>query len=145
MGDLSRNFDSSEFACNCGCGLDSVDPALLYALQALRDTVGKPMIITSGCRCASHNINIGGSKASYHLLGKAADFTIPGLTTREMLDAAMGIPHIRGGGVGYYPESHFIHIDTRRYKARWSRIKGEYYPGVVEPDKFEQLKKDGVV
>ena len=54
MGDLSKNFNRSEFACkgkNC-CGHSAaVHPDLVDALQALRDRIGKPLSITSGFRC----------------------------------------------------------------------------------------------
>ena len=39
MAKLSKNFDSSEFACKCGCGYDTPDPELIRMLQAARDNV----------------------------------------------------------------------------------------------------------
>ena len=68
MGDLSRNFDRSEFACRCGCGLDRIDPALIANLQHSRDTTGLTYTIASGCRCVKHNASTpGSSKISAHL------------------------------------------------------------------------------
>lgn len=73
MAKLSKNFDSSEFACKCGCGYDTPDPELIRMLQAARDLYGKPMIISSGCRCIKHNRAVGGAANSAHITGKAAE------------------------------------------------------------------------
>lgn len=80
MGDLSPHFDSSEFACQCGCGFgnncDDVSPALLEKLEAMRPLTG-PMKVNSGCRCKKHNAEIGGSLSSAHTFGMAADIACP--------------------------------------------------------------------
>ncbi len=71
MGDLSKNFNRSEFACkgkNC-CGHSAaVHPDLVDALQALRDHIGKPLSITSGFRCNRHNKAVGGAEQSFQRL-----------------------------------------------------------------------------
>jgi hypothetical protein len=56
---LSKNFNSIEFACPC-CGRWKVDPELVQKLQQLRDHLGYPIIITSGYRCPRYNNSIGG-------------------------------------------------------------------------------------
>ena len=60
-------FTSEEFTCKCGCGLDKVSPEFLWKLNLLRDRVGFPLIVVSGCRCEQHNIDEGGEKNSDHL------------------------------------------------------------------------------
>lgn len=74
MGDLTDNFSRSEFACQCGCGFDKIEPAFVAKLQKLRDKIGRIKII-SGCRCKKHNKSkaVQGSKNSRHLVGIAAD------------------------------------------------------------------------
>lgn len=68
MGDLTKNFDRSEFFCKCGCGLDRIAPELIANLQHSRDAVGIPFEIASGCRCVAHNSKTpGSSKISAHL------------------------------------------------------------------------------
>ncbi len=73
MGDLTEHFSRSEFACKCGCGRADVDPRLVSRLEALRRALGRPLIITSGVRCESHNAAVGGRPTSAHLKGTAAD------------------------------------------------------------------------
>ena len=65
MGDLTKNFSRSEFACPC-CGLDTIDPDLVDILQHSRDAVGLPYPINSGCRCQKHNRDVGGVASSAH-------------------------------------------------------------------------------
>jgi uncharacterized protein YcbK (DUF882 family) len=117
MTKLTENFNRSEFACNCGCGLDTVDSETVRILQEIRDHYNKPITINSGCRCKEYNDLIGGSKNSQHVKCRAVDFYIKGEDTFELY------VHVRDtypdiGGIGRYPN--FIHIDTRTgYKARW--------------------------
>ena len=117
MGDLSTNFSRKEFACNCGCGFDTVSEKLVKALQTLRDIVGKPIIITSACRCEKQNKNVGGKKDSQHLLGTAADIQVDGMSTLRLATLAETIPAFAKGGVGLYKT--FLHVDVRNGRARW--------------------------
>jgi uncharacterized protein YcbK (DUF882 family) len=47
----------------------------MYKLELLRDDYGKPMIVTSGYRCPTHNERVGGVSGSLHTLGRATDVT----------------------------------------------------------------------
>ena len=90
MGDLTNNLSRHEFACKCGCGQDTIDYALVEAIQqasdwfydqlTLHQQVGDvdlmSITINSGNRCLKHNIAEGGSKFSRHMDGRAADFKI---------------------------------------------------------------------
>ena len=46
---------------------------------------------------------------SYHIKGKAIDFRIAGVPLTKVKAAA---ENLSNGGVGYYPTSNFIHVDT---------------------------------
>lgn len=87
MGDLTPNFNRSEFACKCGCGLNSIDSILVIMLQESRDTTALTYRIASGCRCEQHNKDIGGKPNSAHLkrsdgYSKAADIVCVGSQMR---------------------------------------------------------------
>ena len=60
-------FNKKEYACQCRCGLDTLDDKFLEKLNQLRQKLGTPIIINSGCRCVSHNKKVGGSSTSDHL------------------------------------------------------------------------------
>jgi len=78
MGDLSKNFSRYEFTCKCGCGFDKINPKIVELCQELRDFIGEdePIIITSGCRCETHNKDIGSTSVN-HIHGNAADMKTP--------------------------------------------------------------------
>lgn len=82
MGDLSANFSRAEFACKCGCGADNVSSVLVDQLQRLRNFLRRPIVITSGVRCASYNARVGGKPDSAHLTGDAADLACIASHTR---------------------------------------------------------------
>ncbi|KGT94196.1 hypothetical protein NG99_10115 [Erwinia typographi] len=94
----------------------SIDPHLfdqLYRLQAMLDT-RKPVQLISGYRSLATNNSLrthskGVAKHSYHTLGQAMDFHIEGISLSNVRKAALSM---RAGGVGYYPSSNFVHIDT---------------------------------
>lgn len=117
MGDLSANFNRAEFACHDGCGFADPDERLVAALQHLRELIGAPLIVVSGCRCAHHNAEVGGAGGSQHLLGKAADIRTASLTPAELKAYAVKIPGFRDGGIGLYKS--WLHVDVRRGIARW--------------------------
>jgi len=91
----------------------------LYELQT-RLSPNKPMYIISGYRspktnAALRNGSSGVAKKSLHMQGRAIDLRIPGVSHKELHRAAL---ELRSGGVGYYPKSGFVHLDTGRVR-RW--------------------------
>lgn len=51
----------------------------------------------------------GVAKNSQHTLAKAIDIRVAGVTTSHLRDIALSL---KGGGVGYYPMSQFVHVDV---------------------------------
>ena len=60
--------------------------ALTLALELLRSVIGKPLKISSAYRCPALNTAVKGSKTSAHVLGMAADFTVTGMTPRQVCE-----------------------------------------------------------
>jgi len=120
---LTQNFDRAEFACRCGCGFDTVDYELLTHLEYERAHFGRPIIITSGARCAEYNRRVGGAERSQHVLGRAADHYIEGVSPREQYEY-FNSRFPRRYGLGLYVTSNFIHFDTRVGEAARWRGKG---------------------
>lgn len=125
MGDLSTHFSAQEFACKCRtrglrqadgyCGGKSwISPTLVAKLEELRAAIGKPILITSGCRCQLYNRYVGGASASQHLMGTAADVTVKGMAPSEVAAVA---ERVGFGGIGRYKT--FTHVDVRSTTARW--------------------------
>lgn len=113
---LSKDFLRKEFECKCGCGFDTVDAELLSVLQEMRDHFSRRVIITSACRCESHNRLVGGSSASYHLLARAADVVVETVDAHRVYAYLDELSKDRFG-IGLYKD--FVHFDTRSSRARW--------------------------
>lgn len=111
---ISEHFKRSEFACKCGCGLDTVDVLLVRYLEKIRAHFGQPVVVSSGCRCPGYNKGVGGAKKSLHLFGRAADIVVSSVLSQDVADYAesIGVP-----GVGRYKT--FTHIDSRNNTTRW--------------------------
>lgn len=71
----TENFRVSEFTCHCGCGYNNIDQRVIDMCQVIRDALGVPVRVSSGCRCEKRNKAVGGTKGSFHTKGKAADLT----------------------------------------------------------------------
>jgi len=85
----------------------------LYVLQLQMD-YRKPVHVISGYRSPATNAmlrrtNKRVARRSYHMQGRALDLRMPGRSVAELRRAAVTL---KAGGVGYYPRSNFIHIDT---------------------------------
>ena len=71
----TKNFKVSEFSCHCGCGYNVIDQRVIDMAQTIRDALGVPVRVNSGCRCEENNAKVGGVKGSHHTKGKAADLS----------------------------------------------------------------------
>ena len=97
------------------------DPRLYDILSDLTASVGHPggeIEIVCGYRSASTNASLrahttGVAKNSLHIQAEAIDLRMPGIDTLRLRRAALALHR---GGVGYYPHSDFIHVDTGRVR-----------------------------
>jgi uncharacterized protein YcbK (DUF882 family) len=97
------------------------DPRLYDILSDLTLAIGHPggeIDIVCGYRTSSTNESLrahttGVAKNSLHIRAEAIDLRMPGVDTLKLRKAALAL---RRGGVGYYPHSDFIHIDTGRVR-----------------------------
>lgn len=93
-----------------------MDPELMDLLYGLRLKLGikKPLHIISGYRSPHTNALLrqqgkGVAKNSFHIQGKAVDIRVPDHDLGQLHRAAVSL---KAGGVGYYPRSEFLHVDT---------------------------------
>jgi uncharacterized protein YcbK (DUF882 family) len=100
--------------------IKSIDKQLLDLLFALRTELGtnQPFHIISGYRSPQTNALLhantsGVAENSLHLTGKAIDIRTPNRPLSALRKAAATL---KGGGVGYYPRSDFVHIDVGRVR-----------------------------
>ena len=107
---FSRN--ESGIACPCGrCGGFPVEPSekLMRLADKVREHFNAPMTPSSTVRCQAHNDELPGSVPnSYHVKGKAMDFSVRGFAASSVL------PYVRSLGVhyAYAIDSNYVHMDV---------------------------------
>lgn len=101
--------------------IGEMDSGLYDIMHSLRQAlkVQIPYEIISGYRSPKTNERLrttrggGVARHSLHMDGKAVDLRLPGVPLDELRDAALSL---KVGGVGYYPGSNFVHVDTGRVR-----------------------------
>ena len=102
-----RNFAPAGIACP-GTGQIKLHPEALDRLQALRDRLGKSLIVRSAHRSPEHNRAVGGAKASKHMGGTAFDIATSNHDPLAFEAAARSVGLL---GFGFYPRWGFIYVD----------------------------------
>lgn len=93
-----------------------VPERLLALLAHVSDTFGgRPIRLVSGYRTSSY------VKDSRHRHSSAIDFSIPGVPNSAVRDYLLQLGNV---GVGYYPNSTFVHLDVRARSAYWVDYAG---------------------
>ena len=108
--------------------VDKVNPYLIIALDALRDAVGKPIVIHNAYATKGH------SETSMHYVGEAADIHIVGIS---LVDAYLAVEKLGlFNGIGVYRSwnNPGIHVDLRQKPARWGQNEAGVY--VALNDKY---------
>ncbi|HJR01232.1 MAG TPA: DUF882 domain-containing protein [Methylomirabilota bacterium] len=97
-----------------------IDRRLLDVLGALRERLEtrEPFEVISGYRSPATNARLvattgGVASRSLHMEGMAVDLRVPGRPLAAVRDAAKALG---AGGVGYYPDSDFVHVDVGRIR-----------------------------
>jgi uncharacterized protein YcbK (DUF882 family) len=102
-----------------------IDPKLFDALHTIngRLETNQPFQIISGYRspktnAAMHAKSSGVASNSQHTQGKAIDVRVAGVDLRNLHKAAL---NVSAGGVGFYPQSNFVHVDVARVR-QWTGV-----------------------
>lgn len=97
-----------------------IDPRtvdIMYVLQRMLDT-NQPFQVLSGYRSPRTNAllaraSYGVARNSLHMTGQAIDIRMEGASSRRIKNYATDL---HAGGVGYYPHSDFVHIDSGNFR-----------------------------
>ncbi len=125
-----------------------MDPRLFDVLwEVYQDTgASSPITIVSAYRAPETNGMLrrrsrAVAKHSQHMLGKAMDFHLPGVSIDKI--RAIGVKMQRGG-VGYYPSANtpFIHLDVGSVRA-WPRLTPEYLARLFPDGKTVHVPSNG--
>lgn len=109
----TASFQAKEFRCKCDiCNREQVHkctPELLDKLQELRDSYGKPMILTSAYRCENHPVEAKKAVPGQHNKGTAVDILVKnGAEAHDIMKLAYSLDFtcvVLGPG--------FVHVDVR--------------------------------
>lgn len=115
-----KYFKPSEFRCKGKECRDKPDPVMnetqLRRLDMLREKACVPLHVNCGYRCKIHNAEVGGAPESRHMKCDATDISAVGIGVEKLAKMA---EECGFDGIGKYPKSNFVHVDSRGYKARW--------------------------
>lgn len=114
---LTDCFKLHEFQCKNKARVVLVCTDLVNMLTDARHYFNKPLHINSAYRTPEYNASVKDSSPnSKHMLGIAADIWVEGVTMQELYDF-FDKRYPNSLGLGIY--NTFVHLDTRRVKARW--------------------------
>jgi uncharacterized protein YcbK (DUF882 family) len=125
-----------------------MDPRLFDVVwEVYQDVGGKaPIQIISAYRSPETNSMLrrrsrGVAKSSQHMLGKAMDFNIPGVSLEKIRVAGL---RLQRGGVGYYPTSGspFVHLDVGNVR-HWPRMTHDQLVRVFPNGRTVHVPSDG--
>lgn len=111
-----------------------VDPKVLVAFLRLKIEMEKKglnwnkLYVTSGHRTPLQNKRAGGAPRSRHICGEAIDFQVGDVDGNMLIDGKDKLKVLEiceviignQGGIGLYPGTPSVHIDTRGFRARWN-------------------------
>lgn len=123
-----------------------MDPRLFDILWEVYRESGssQPINIISAYRSPETNGALrrrssGVAEHSQHMLGKAMDIRLPDVDTGRLRAIAMKMQY---GGVGYYPSSAFVHVDTGNVRA-WPRMSQQQLVQLFPDGKTLHLPSNG--
>jgi hypothetical protein len=116
---MTPHFPAHELRCKCGCGLVQFQTGFLDQLELLRTTYGRPMRLTSACRCAEHNAKVSplAPLRSLHIgnretrPGHKGTLAVDVAVTGEDKGDLFAIAWRHGWSVGW--NKNFLHLDRR--------------------------------
>ncbi len=127
-----------------------MDPRLFDAVWEAYRSAGRntgpddPITVLSAYRCPATNAMLrrrsrAVAEHSQHMLGKAMDSTMPGLSMEKLREVAM---RLQRGGVGYYPNVPFVHIDVGGVRS-WPRMNYDQLVRLFPDGKTVHLPSNG--
>ena len=104
-----KYFTELELRCS-HCNKEGMNIDFMEKIEALRERMGFPFIVTSGYRCSQHPIEIEKYTVGAHTTGRAIDVSVYGENAYKLLRGALKAG-FTGIGVNQKGDSRFIHID----------------------------------
>ena len=140
MGDMTPHFSRREFTCKCGCNTNIVAAELVNKLEKVYEYLSETadgvtvIIVTSGCRCKKHSVNVGGKMNDAHTKGIAADvYAVKKDGTRwGAFPLAAVAEKIGFSGIGVIDNT-AVHMDIRNDK---NYVNSHWFGNEITGDDF---------
>ncbi|WP_162180397.1 DUF882 domain-containing protein [Methylocapsa aurea] len=123
-----------------------MDPRLFDVIWEVYRTAGasEPIVIVSAYRSPATNAMLrrrssAVAEHSQHILGKAMDTTMPGMSMERIREIGM---RLQRGGVGYYGSSNFVHLDVGNVR-HWPRMGYDQLARLFPDGKTVHLASNG--
>lgn len=123
-----------------------MDPRLFDVVWEVYRTAGvtDPIVIYSAYRSPATNAMLrrrssGVAEYSQHMVGRAMDTTLPGMSMERIREIGM---RLQRGGVGYYPGSNFVHLDVGSVRS-WPRMSYDQLARLFPDGKSVHLASNG--
>ncbi|HUI14159.1 MAG TPA: DUF882 domain-containing protein [Xanthobacteraceae bacterium] len=125
-----------------------MDPRLIDLVWEVQREAGskEPIQVVCGYRSPTTNAMLrrrseGVARYSQHILGRAMDFYVPGVSLEQVREIGLRLAR---GGVGFYPESGspFVHMDVGGIRM-WPRMTREQLERVFPDGRTVQIPTDG--
>lgn len=98
-----------------------MDPRVvdIVSMVQAKTRIAGPLEVLSGYRSPRTNAMLrkasnGVARNSFHMYGQAMDIRMPGYSSKKLRSVASAL---KAGGVGYYPKSNFVHVDTGKVRS----------------------------
>lgn len=161
---ITEHFDSNEFKCKCGCGREDISKELVERLEHLFAAIGADkIIVSSGIRCSSYSMKVGGSATDMHTKSGAADIIVykNGKALSSYAVAAIAEDLGLFNGIGIINDT-YVHLDIRGIipysNSHWfgNEVNGtniatfksylpNWYKDEVEVKPLEHLKSESTI
>ena len=105
-----KYFTDTELHCS-HCQQNKVDGYFMEKIEALRESLGFPFIVTSAYRCPKHPIEAPKKLSGAHSTGQAMDLSVHGENAYKLVYGALRAG-FTGIGVNQKGDSRFIHLDN---------------------------------
>ena len=124
---LSMNFFEDDFYCRCGkCSSKfKISLGIVGALEYIKAHFQKNIKIIKAYQCQESADQEEQKIKNYHVLGKALDFSVPGIDLKDLYQFVSKMPELKG--LGLYQAENYLHIDIRdQERTEWIWRQGEY-------------------
>jgi len=105
-----KYFTDAELDCS-HCQESKMDGYFMEMIEALREEMGFPFVVTSAYRCRQHPVEAPKKLSGAHSTGQAMDIAVKGEDAYRLLSGALRA-NFTGVGVSQKGSSRFIHLDN---------------------------------